>query len=512
MIRTHGFMLPMALTVALFVLIFAVGGGYLLNTNLQIGGNLKANTIARYAAEAGLDHALTWLKAKAAANQISTGESLSTLTVNQSNQGRYTVTFAWSSNTLTVISTGTGPRNAEYQSQLVLNITQGARQNPLFGQGWISGSRVQLNGPTNLQTARIHGDLGFASLSGVTQYSNGTLFTNITSMARDLIPISGAKGVASQLCSASSPNDVVCLSGTQMFNQLCPVFQTASAATTCDDMTTASLALVDPTSAARITAPSINSLASTATTNAITNLVTGDPVNLAPGICNTSNTITQTSATSTASISVSALSTAFSANAKVMGSDPRRVLCIKVGGAATSLVITGTGLNLSNYRLVLNVPLTFPTTSTLSSFDIFTSKNLTLNGVNATNSKFFSGAAITMSSTASFTGNSTVAATSALTFNGNASVQADKGLAVISQGNITFNGASGIKSQIWAGGTITFNGGSTGEMAYEGGAVALGNITRNGSATYVLKANGSIENTDLPQTNSLPTINVLSRR
>jgi hypothetical protein len=511
LIRTHGFMLPMALTVALFVLIFAVGGSYLLNTNLQIGGNLKANTIARYASEAGLDHALSWLEAKAAANQISAGETLTGLTVNQSNQGSYTVTFTWAANTLTVRSTGTGPRNAEYQSQLVLDITQGARQNPLFGQGWISGNRVQLNGATNFQTARIHGDLGFASLSGTTQYSDGTTWTNIRDMStqRETIPISGAKGVASQLCSTSTPNDVVCHSSTQMFNQFCPVFQTASAATTCDDMTTSSTSLIDPANAAKITAPSINALASTATGNAITNLVTGDPT--AQGLCSLTNTVEHNSSLTTTSISVTSLNNLFS-NAQVMPGDPRKVLCLKLKGGATSLVITGTGLNLSNYRLVVNFPLTFPTTSTLTSFDIFTSKNLTLNGINATDSKFFSGAAINMSSTARFTGNSTVAATSALTFNGNASVQADKGLAVISQGNITFNGASGIKSQVWAGGNITFNGGAGPETAYEGGAVAVGNIIRNGSATYILKANGSIENTDLPQTGGLPSVNVLSRR
>lgn len=513
MTRPHGFMLPVAITVALFVLIFSLGGSYLLNTNLRIGGNLKGNTIARYASEAGLEHAIGWLQVRLAANQLNRNEAISPLSVTQSNQGSYSVSFSWSGGTLTVTSVGTGPRSSEYQSRLVLSINQGNRQNPLFGQGWIAGNRIELNGVTNVQGARIHGDLGFASLSGTTSYSNdGVTWANIKDMVPSSIPISGARGVNSQLCSTSTPNNVVCLSGIQMYNQFCPIFQTAAAATTCDDLSTATPSLVDAATTPKVTAPSVNTLASTATGGAITNLVSGDPVNQAPGICNTSgsgNTFTFNSVTG--SMSSTTLSSLLSSTGRVMGGDPRRVLCLRLTGGATQIIITGT-LNLSNYRLVVNVPLTLPSTSTLSSFDIISSRNLTLNGVAASNSKFYSGGAITLSNSAQFTGNSTLASRNALTFNGNANMQAEKGLAIISESSVTFNGASGIKSLIWAGSNITFNGGTGGDTAYEGGAVAIGNIVRNGSANYILRANSSIENTDLPQTNTQPSIDVISRR
>ena len=271
-------------------------------------------------------------------------------------------------------------------------------------------------------------------------------------------------------------------------------------------MTTPATTLIDASTSARITAPNVASLVSAATSTAIIS-ATNDMVTQATsaGMCTASNTRALTAATITAT-NFRNLFTTFASNPGI-GNDTRKVLCL-TRSPATTVSVTGTGLNLSNYRLVLNFPLTFISSATLASIDIYTATNLTLNSVAATSSKFYSGGTISMNSSASFAGNSTVASRLALTFNGSANLLANTGLAVISEGNITFNGASGIKALMWAGGTVTFNGTGT----YEGGAVALGNIIRNGGGQYTLKANNSIENTDLPQTGGLPSVNVLSRR
>jgi hypothetical protein len=141
---------------------------------------------------------------------------------------------------------------------------------------------------------------------------------------------------------------------------------------------------------------------------------------------------------------------------------------------------------------------------------------------NLTNCKIFSQGAINLSTkTATWNGQNTLATASTLTFNGsnnhnntvNAITNSDGtksiGLALIAEGDITFNGRNNASQYYWAafitGGTFRQNGRSD----FYGTISAKANMTFNGNLT--IDSGLGIVNTDLLE-ESAPSIDISSRR
>ncbi|MFX5210910.1 hypothetical protein ABTC77_19605, partial [Acinetobacter baumannii] len=76
------------------------------------------------------------------------------------------------------------------------------RQNPLFGNGWISGGRITINGGVDLYASRLHADKGYANLSGKIQVcdENGGNCKNLDEVSPP--PITGGAGANDTQCNA----------------------------------------------------------------------------------------------------------------------------------------------------------------------------------------------------------------------------------------------------------------------------------------------------------------------
>jgi len=219
--------------------------------NLKTRGDLLNRAQARQLAEAGVDHALAYLHGKAALDESKTlsGQGYRVTLTPQNDQG----------DEVRVESQGQAGVARHTAVALVhLQATPVQRQNPLFGQGWISGGRITINDGVDLWGSRLHADLGCANLTGQIQVCDGSGqgCQNLEQVSPP--PITGAAGVPGAQCNASGNNRVVC-QGSQPRYQVCPVYQIPSDPNlTCQDAFTGRVVRWDP--ATRISRPDVDGL------------------------------------------------------------------------------------------------------------------------------------------------------------------------------------------------------------------------------------------------------------
>lgn len=491
-----GIALVSVLVAMVAVLMMALGMSYLAEANLSTGRNLAQQAVARQRAEAGIDHALAYLRVNP---NFAETRSVS------GNGYTGTITPLVPGEKYRIESTGTfqQARHAAV-AEVRIEVIPTQRQNPLFGNGWISGGRITVNGGVDLHASRLHADKGYANLSGQIQVcdENGQNCKNLNQVSPP--PITGGAGVGDTQCNASGTNRVVC-QGNQPRYQVCPVYQQPSDPTfTCQDAITGEIKRWDQ--AYRITTPNVNNLSEQALGVRVPSVI---PDARQKNLC-------QVEFTSLDPGQPTELTRFLIArNVTPVGNDTntllRQVLPLLSGLRVCvqgNVTLPG-GTTLNSATFYVGGTFQVNGSANLQDVKVAAQGGLNLGDVQATNSKFFTNGNINLNNDALFQGNSTIASIQAITFNGRANLLNNRALAIISQGDITFNGRADTHAFMWAGGQITFNGTGT----FIGGAVSIGGTIRNGGGQFSIR-NSNAENSDLPQieTDGGPAPRVTFRR
>lgn len=164
--KKTGFVLVTVLSVAVLVLILGLGVSFSASSNLNIASNLRGNTEARYAADAGLEQTIIALR-----------NDWNTTTVPSASLGNYTyqITITALDTQRRIESRATGPKGASHTSVGILD----QQPNPAFGKGMVSQAQVRTASATTLTLqGDLHGNQGFAllgssSISGKVTASEG---------------------------------------------------------------------------------------------------------------------------------------------------------------------------------------------------------------------------------------------------------------------------------------------------------------------------------------------------
>ena len=468
--------------------------------NLKTGSDLLNRAQARQRAEAGVDHALAYLDGKTALSAPKTlsGQGYQVTLTPQNPQG----------DEIRIESQGQmGLARHTAVAVVRLQPVPAQAQNPLFGQGWISGGRITINGGVDLWGSRLHADQGYANLSGQIGVcdSSGQNCKNLNQVNPP--PITGGQGVTDTQCNASGNNKVVC-DGSAPKYKVCPVYQTPSDPNlTCLDAVTGRQVRWDQ--ATRIRKPDVDAIskdrrgvrASSPYTDATTNrLCDVRFTSLDPG---NAGELTQ-----------------FLLSRGISGSFPQDVnqllplVLNALNGSGLRVCVQNNvtlpgGTSLGNVTFYVGGTFQVNGTVTLNGVSVAAGSGINLGDLQTTDSRFYTGGTLNLNNGATFRGDSTLASRQSLTFNGRADLLNNRALLVVSEGDITFNGRADTHAFLWAGGTITFNG--TG--AFIGGAVSLGGTIRNGGGQFYIQ-NSNALNSDLPntETGTRPRPVVLSRR
>lgn len=490
-----GIALVSVLVAMVAVLMMALGMSYLAEANLSTGRNLAQQAVARQRAEAGIDHALAYLRVNPnfAETRSVSGDGYTG-----------TITPLVPGEKFRIQSTGTFQQAKHVAVAEVRIEVIPKRQNPLFANGWISGGLITVNGGVDLHASRLHADKGYANLSGQIQVcdENGQNCKNLNQVSPP--PITGGAGVGNTQCNASGTNRVVCQDNQPRY-QVCPVYQEPSDQTLmCRDAITGEFKRWDQ--AYRITTPNVNNLSEQALGVRVTSVI---PDARQRNLC-------QVEFTSLDPGQPTELTRFLIArNVTPVGND-------------TNALLRQVLPLLSGLRVCVQGNVTLPGGTTLNGVTFYVGGNFQINGsanlqdvkvaaqgglnlgdVQATNSKFFTNGNINLNNDALFQGNSTIASIQAINFNGRANLLNNRALAIISQGDITFHGRADTHAFMWAGGRITFNGTGT----FIGGAVSIGGTIRNGGGQFSIR-NSNAENSDLPriETDGGPAPRVTFRR
>lgn len=465
--------------------------------NLKTGSDLLNRAQARQRAEAGVDHALAYLHGKTAlsAPQTFSGQGYQVVLTPQGAQG----------DEIRVESQGQmGLARHTAVAVVRLQSVPTQAQNPLFGQGWISGGRITINGGVDLWGSRLHADQGYANLSGQIRVcdEDGSNCRGIDQVNPP--PITGGQGVTGTQCNASGNNGVVCNGSTPRY-QVCPVYQTPSDPNlTCLDAVTGRAVRWDQ--ATRIQRPDVDAIS-----QGSLGVRVASPFQDAQnkGLCQ--HTFTSLDPGQAGEL----LAFLASKDVTLLTNDVNALLAQALPLFSGSRVCVQGNVTLPASTTLRDVTFyvggTFQVNgaATLERVKVAAQGGLNLGNVQATDSKFFANGTINLNNDAAFKGDSTLASRQSLNFNGGADLLNNRALLVVSEGDITFNGRADTHAFMWAGGTITFNG--TG--AFIGGAVSLGGTIRNGGGQFYIQ-NSNALNSDLPntQTDSTPRPVVLSRR
>lgn len=478
-----GIALVSVLVAMVAVLMMALGMSYLAQANLSTGQHLAQQARARQLAEAGIDHALAYLRVSAPQSTVSLSGQGYTATLTRLADGTYEVR-----------STGTsGQARHEAVAIVGLQIVPAQTQNPLFGQGWISGGRITINGGVDLHGSRLHADKGYANLGGQIDVcdSNGQNCRSVTSINPP--PITGGAGVGDTQCNASGNLKKHLCDGSKPKYQVCPVWQQPTNQNlTCRDAISGQI--VPWNQAYRISMPNVNALSEAATGARVTNAYQDAVTN---NLCQA----TFTSLDPGRATELTAFLTARGLTPTTTDVNQLLLLVLpRLSGLRVCVqnnVTLPENTSLSNVTFYVGGTFQVNGTATLTGVKVVAQSGLNLNKVQATNSKLYTNGNINLNDDAQFTGDSTIASRQAITFNGRANLLNNRALAIISEGDITFNGRADTHAFMWSGGQITFNG--TG--AFIGGAVSIGGTIRNGGGQFYIR-NSSAQNTDLPQVNT----------
>lgn len=490
--------------------------------NLKTGSDLLNRAQARQRAEAGVDHALAYLHGKTALSAPQTF----------SGQG-YQVVLTPQGDEIRVESQGQmGLARHTAVAVVRLQSVPTQAQNPLFGQGWISGGRITIKGGVDLWGSRLHADQGYADLTGQIQVcnENGSNCRGIDQVNIDQVnppPITGGQGVTGTQCKASGKNMVVCDDSAPKY-KVCPVYQTPSDPNlTCLDAVTGRAVRWDQ--ATRIQKPDVDAIS-----QGSLGVRVASPFQDAKnkGLCqHTFTSLDPNQPGQAGELAGELLAFLTSKGITPNTSNVNALLAQALPLFSGSRVCVQGDVTLPNNTTLRDVTFyvggTFQVNgaATLERVKVAAQGGLKLEKVQATDSKFFANGTINVNPTgnedkgkdknnnndagATFKGDSTLASRQSLNFNGRADLMNNRALLVVSEGDITFYGRADTHAFMWAGGTITFHG--TG--AFIGGAVSLGGAIRRGGGRFYIQ-NSNALNSDLPntQTDSTPRPVVLSRR
>ncbi len=475
--RKEGIALVSVLVAMVAVLLMALGMSYMAETNLSTGRNLAQQAVARQRAEAGVDHALAYLKRYRQPTEIR-GDG-------------YTVTIAQLPDSgFRVESTGTfGP--AKHVAVAIVQLQSGPthQPHPLFGQGWISGGRITINGGVDLHASRLHADGGYASLSGPIRIcdENGNNCRNLSQLSP--LPITGGEGVTNAQCNASGQNSQVCESGRPKY-RVCPVYQNPSDPNlTCLDLLSGQPTRWDQ--AYRITQPEVSTLSEASMGVRVTSVLTDARTK---ELCQVSFTSLDPGRVE------ELLGFLRSQGVSPLTENANDLLLLVLPQLANKRVCVTYNVTLPANSVLRNVTFyvggTFQVNGpvTLNGVRVAAQGGLNLDSVQATDSKFYTAGNINLNNNATFAGDSTLASSQSITFNGRADLVNNRALAIISERDIIFNGRADTHAFMWSGGQITFNGTGT----FIGGAVSIGGTIRNGGGQFSIR-NSSAQNSDLPQ-------------
>lgn len=481
--RRKGIALVSVLVAMVAVLMMALGMSYLAQANLSTGQHLAQQARARQLAEAGIDHALAYLRVSAPQGPVTLrGEGYTAILERQEEREE---------DTYRVVSTGTaGQARHTAVAVIGLQTAPAQTQNPLFGQGWISGRRITINGGVDLHGSRLHADMGYANLTGQINVcdDNGQNCRNVTAINPP--PITGGAGVGDTQCNASGNlNNHLC-NNSQPKYQVCPVWQEPSNQNlTCQDAITGQTVRWDQ--AYRISRPDVEALSQAATGVRVTSPYQDATTK---GLCQvTFTSLDPGNATEMTSFLVSRGLTPSTTNVnQLLLQVLPRLSGLRV--CVQNNVTLPDNTSLTNVTFYVGGTFQVNGTATLSGVKVVAQGGLNLNKVRATDTRFYTNGNINLNDDAQFTGDSTIASRQAITFNGRANLLNNRALAIISEGDITYNGRADTHAFMWSGGQITFNG--TG--AFIGGAVSIGGTIRNGGGQFYIR-NSNAQNTDLPQ-------------
>lgn len=477
--------------------------------NLKTGSDLLNRAQARQRAEAGVDHALAYLYGKTALSAPTTlsGQGYQVTLTPQNPEGDETRAESQGQMGLEIRVESQGQMGlARHAAVAVVRLqpvpTQA--QNPLFGQGWISGGRITINGGVDLRGSRLHADKGYANLSGQIRVcdSSGQNCQNLNQVNPP--PITGGQGVTDTQCNASGNNRAVC-DGSAPRYQVCPVYQTPSDPNLrCLDAVTGRVVRWDQ--ATRIQRPDVDAISQGSLEVRATSPLQ-DAQN--KGLCQ--YTFTSLDPGQAGELLAFLAIKGITPNTSDVNALLAQALPLFSGSrvCVQGNVTLPANTTLRNVTFYVGGTFQVNGAATLEGVKVAAQGGLNLGNVQATDSKFFTNGTVNLNNGATFKGDSTLASRQSLNFNGGADLMNNRALLVVSEGDITFNGRADTHAFMWAGGTITFNG--TG--AFIGGAVSLGGTIRNGGGQFYIQ-NSNALNSDLPntQTDSKPRPVVLSRR
>lgn len=462
------------------VLMMALGMSYLARANLSTGRHLAQQAQARQLAEAGIDHALAYLRVSQPTSAVTLSGTGYTATLSRQQDGSYLVQSQGRA----------GQAQHTAMATIQVESTPAQTQNPLFGQGWISGGRITINGGVDLHGSRLHADMGYANLSGTIQVcdSDGNNCRGI----RDTVspPITGGAGIQNVQCNASGQNGVVC-SGNRPKYEVCPVWQQPSnSSLVCKDALTGQTVRWDQ--ANRISRPDVNSLSQNALGVRVTSAYQDAQ---GKGLCQA----TFTSLDPGRATELVSFLQQQGVNPNTQDVNQLLLLVLpRLSGLRVCVqnnVTLPQNTSLSNTTFYVGGTFQVNGSAILQNVKVAAQGGLNLGSVQGTNVKFYTNGSVNLNNSASFSGNSTIASRQAITFNGHAQLLDNQALAIVSEGDITFNGSANTHAFMWSGGQITFNG--TG--GFIGGAVSLGGTIRNGGGQFFIR-NSNALNSDLPQT------------
>lgn len=332
--------------------------------------------------------------------------------------------------------------------------------------------------------------MGYANLTGQINVcdDNGQNCRNVTAINPP--PITGGAGVGDTQCNASGNLENHLCNGNEPRHRVCPVWQEPTDKNlTCQDAISGQIVRWEQ--AYRITRPDVNALSQAAAGVRVTSAYQ-DAVN--EGLCQvTFTSLDPGNATELTSFLVSRGLTPSTTDVdQLLLQVLPRLSGLRV--CVQNNVTLPDNTSLANATFYVGGTFQVNGTATLSGVKVVAQGGLNLNKVQATDTRFYTNGNINLNDDAQFTGDSTIASRQAITFNGRANLLNNRALAIISEGDITYNGRADTHAFMWSGGQITFNG--TG--AFIGGAVSIGGTIRNGGGQFYIR-NSNAQNTDLPQ-------------
>lgn len=488
-----GLALIATLGIATSVFLLGIGMAFMAQMNATTARNLNQQLQARYVAEAGIEHALVYLRQRRPSQTVTLSHTLGA--------HRYAVTITPEGEGYRAESLGTlagGARHVAAATIAVPSATDQPRSAPIFGQGIISGGRISISGGIELRgQARLHGDLGYASLSGGIELceEGGHNCERIDRRSHLPPPISGGVALPNVQCNASGNTAAIVCNGSRPRIEVCPVYRSApSPPQLCTDALSGQQVLWDE--AARISAPDVNELAQARTGARVTAALADAQANR---LCDlTVSSFPGQASELTALLSQFPIVQALTHDVNRLS----RLLLEQLSGSGRRICVQNNAtlpadIELNNLTFYVGGTFQVNGRARLNDVTVVAQGGMNLDRVQAANSRFYANQHINMNNDADFQGDSAIASRSSITFNGSSRMLGRRTLLIASEGDITFNGRSDLYAYLWARGNVHFNG--TGGLI--GGVVALGDTFRNGGGQFFLQ-HTSAENSDLPQSDA----------